>query len=191
MQHKDNLLRQYKYVTYLIGAMEKTSEGDDGSSKREKIEKELLCRGVYPINPVTLEKMKTGMTTNKAKEYMQQCLDNNNLSDFKNISREIWKGIDKLDVKTGLIHIPGDIDYVIMSDFIVCLYQKGDAPCGTFFELGIALEHDIPVYLLTDANMQELKKSFLQGVYASGGMVFNEMGSLLNFLENEYKLKKE
>ena len=46
---------QYKYITYLIGSMEICAEKDDGTEKREGVEKELLLRNVYPINPVKLE----------------------------------------------------------------------------------------------------------------------------------------
>lgn len=190
MFSQENQLNKYKYISYLIGSMEETAEGDGGETKREVIERELLARGVFAINPVTLEKSKTGMGVDKAKEFMDLCIKNKDFSTFKKTSREIWKGIDKYDVKHGLIHIPGDVDYVTMSNFITCLFQEGDKPCGTFMEVGIALEHDIPVYLLTNCNIENIKKSFLQGIFASGGAVFNDMGTYLNFLENEYNLTK-
>lgn len=129
MFSKENILSQYKYISYLIGSMEVCAEGDDGSSKRTIIERELLARGVFAINPVTLEKSKTGMTTDNAKQFMTDCINKQDYSTFKKLSKEIWKGIDKYDVKHGLIHVPGDIDYVTMSTFITCLYQEGDQPC--------------------------------------------------------------
>lgn len=183
-----NLLNNYKYVTYLIGSMEAPAEGDDGGSKREIIETELLKRGVFALNPVTLEKEKTGMTTEHAKVYMRDCLNENKLSEFKKMSKEIWKGKDIYNKKDGLIHLPGDFDYVVMSDWITCLYQENDKPCGTFFELGVAFDNNIPVYLISNVPANKLSMSFLQGVYGSGGQVFSDMGLYLNFIENEYKL---
>lgn len=38
--------------------------------KRAEVEKELLLRNVYPINPVTLEASKTGMRTEGVKTKM-------------------------------------------------------------------------------------------------------------------------
>jgi len=114
-------LEGYKYITYLIGSMEKTAEGDDGGSKREIFVKELLARKVYPINPVQLEKYKINISTEKAKEQMNDWLKNKRFSEFKDFSRLIWKGKYLIDKKYGLIHIPGDIDYVTMSDWVTCV----------------------------------------------------------------------
>jgi len=122
-------LEGYKYITYLIGAMERTAEGDDGGSKREILQKELLDRAVYPINPVQLEKYKVNFSTDEAKTKMNTWLEDKKYSEFKDFSRSIWKGKYLLDKKYGLIHIPGDIDYVIMSDWITCAYNKGDHIC--------------------------------------------------------------
>lgn len=122
-------LEGYKYITYLIGSMEETAEGDDGSSKRKILQEEILIRKVYPINPVQLEKYKININTEKAKIQMGSWLKNKQISEFKDFSRLIWKGKYLLDKKYGLIHIPGDIDYVKMSDWVTCVYNKGDKPC--------------------------------------------------------------
>jgi len=187
-------LEGYKYITYLIGSMEKTAEGDDGSSKREKLQEELIARKIYPINPVQSEKYKINMNTDKAKEQMDAWLKEKKVSEFKDFSRLIWKGKYLIDKKYGLIHIPGDIDYVNMSDWITCVYNKGDRPCGTYGESFMSFEHDIPVYLITDVeeeDSQEIPKSFLQSIYGSGGYVFRDLGAYLNFIENKYKVYLE
>jgi len=186
--NKDNLLPTFRYTTYLIGSMEKTAEGDGGGSKRVVIEKELLKRKVYPINPVSLEKSKTGMTVEKAKEKMDIWLKENQIPLFKDNSVKIWKGTNVLDKTGNLYHIPGDIDYVKMSNFLTCMYNEGDHPCGTYGETFIAFEHDIPVYLITSVDILSLPKSFLQAIYGGGGEVFTDIGHYLNFLENKYNL---
>jgi len=176
----------YKHVTYLIGAMETTAEGDDGSKKREDIEKELLTRKVFPINPVTLEKYKVDQKTSKVKELMEKWIEENNWSKYAEFSRLIWKGKNFYNNKQGLVHIPGDFDYVKMSTWITCLYNEGDSPCGTYGEAFLAFELGIPVYLITKTPIKKLKRSFLQAIYGSGGMVFGSFGEYLNFIENRY-----
>ncbi len=184
-------LEGYKYITYLIGAMETTAEGDDGGKKREDIEKELLLRKVFPINPVTLEKFKVEFETTKVKGLMEQWIEKNDWSKYAEFSKLIWKGKDFYDKKKGLVHIPGDFDYVRMSTWITCLYNEGDSPCGTFGEAFLAFDLDIPVYLITKVPIIKLKRSFLQAIYGSGGMVFGSFGEYLNFIENRFGVYPE
>jgi hypothetical protein len=181
---------KYKYTTYLIGSMEKTAEKDDGSSKREVFEKEFLFRDVYPINPVKLESSKTGMTTDEVKEKMKGWVAGGSWDLFRKHAISIWKGVDK-EENGQLIHIPGDIDYVLMSDFLTFSYNKGDMPCGSFGEAFIALEHNIPVYLITDINKGDLPKSLLQCIEASEGEVFNTINKFFEFVDEKYKLKRK
>lgn len=182
---------QYKFITYLIGSMEICAEKDDGTEKREGVEKELLLRNVYPINPVTLEKSKTGLRTEEVKKKMSGWISSGNWELFKAQAKPIWKGKQYIDGKGELVHIPGDIDYVTMSDWITFTYSKGDKPCGSFFECGIALEHDIPIYLITDLPKKELPKSLLQGILVSEGEVFNTLPEYLRFIDEKYHLKRK
>lgn len=184
-------LEGFKHITYLIGAMETTAEGDDGGKKREDVEKELLRRKVFPINPVTLERFKVDHKTSKVKDLMEKWIEENNWSKYTEFSRLIWKGKDFYNKKEGLVHIPGDFDYVRMSDWITCLYNEGDSPCGTFGEAFLAFELDIPVYLVTKVPIAKLKRSFLQAIYGSGGMVFGSFGEYFNFIETRYKVYPE
>jgi len=181
---------KYKYTTYLIGSMEKTAEKDDGSSRREVFEKEFLLRDVYPINPVKLEASKTGMTTDEVKEKMKGWVAGGSWDLFRKHATSIWKGVDK-EENGQLIHIPGDIDYVLMSNFLTFSFNKGDMPCGSFGEAFIALEHNIPVYLITDINKGDLPKSLLQCIESSNGEVFNTANKYFEFLDEKYKLKRK
>jgi hypothetical protein len=181
---------KYKYITYLIGSMEKTAEKDDGSSKREIFEKEFLLRDVYPINPVKLEASKTGMTTDEVKEKMKGWVAGGSWDLFRKHAISIWKGVDK-EENGQLIHIPGDVDYCLMSDFLTFGFNKGDMPCGSFGEAFIAMEHNIPVYLITDINKGDLPKSLLQCIEASKGEVFNTINKFFEFVDEKYHLKRK
>ena len=183
-------MEKYKYKTYLIGSMEKTAEKDDGSSKREIFEKEFLLRDVYPINPVKLESSKTGMSTDEVKEKMKGWVAGGSWDLFRKHAINIWKGVDK-EENGQLLHIPGDVDYVLMSNFLTFSFNKGDMPCGSFGEAFIALEHNIPVYLITDINKGDLPKSLLQCIEASEGEVFNTVNKYFEFLDLKYKLKRQ
>ena len=182
---------KYKYTTYLIGSMEKTAEKDDGSSKREIFETEFLLRDVYPINPVKLEESKTGMKTEEIKEKLAGWLASGNWIQFKKVAKEIWQGKTYVDGKNDLIHIAGDITYVSMSNWLTFLYNKGDRPCGSFAECGIAMEHKIPIYLITDMPKKELPKSLLQIILVSDGEIFNTLNEYLKFIDDKYNLKIE
>ena len=88
-------LEGYKFITYIIGSMEKTAEGDDGGAKRENIQQELLARNVYAINPVQLEKYKIDINTDKAKEQMNAWLKNKQVSEFKDFIYSLFRSLLK------------------------------------------------------------------------------------------------
>ena len=182
---------KYKYTTYLIGCMEKPAEKDDGSAKREKVEKEFILRDVYTINPVKLESFKTGMSTDDIKEKMTGWVAGGCWDLFRKHAIEIWKGKDVETECGNLIHIPGDIDYVKMSDWLTFVLNKGDMPCGSYFEAGIAMEHGIPVYLVTDYIKSELPKSLLQCIEVSGGEVFSTENKFFDFVDKKYGLVRQ
>lgn len=187
----EQLENQYKYITYLIGSMEFCAEKDDGTEKRLEVEKELLLRSVYGINPVTLESAKTGMKTEEVKQKMNGWVSSGNWDLFTEKSKEIWKGKILIDGKNEIVHIPGDIDYCTMSDWITFTYNRGDRPCGSFAECGIAMEHDIPIYLITDMPKKELPKSLLQMILVTEGEVFNSLKDYLDFIDKKYKLHRK
>jgi hypothetical protein len=192
----EELLKQemedcWDYTTYLIGSMEKTAEKDDGSSRREIFEKELLFRNVYPINPVKLEASKTGMTTNELKEKMIGWISGGKWDLYKEKAREIWLGKTYISEEEGIAQIPGDVDYVKMSDWLTCSVNKGDQPVGTYAEIGIAVDHKIPVYLITNMIKSELPKSLIQLIFASGGEIFENPTQYFNFIDREYSLKRK
>jgi hypothetical protein len=181
----------YKYCTYLIGAMEKPKEKDDGQSQRTEVENELILRGIYPINPVRLEAMKTGMSTDEVKEKMNGWLASGNWDLFGAKSKEIWKGKYYIDSVKGIMHIPGDEDYCLISDWLTFTLHKGDIPCGSYAECGIGMRYDKPLYLITDMPKKELPKSLIQMVLNTNGEVFPTVGKYLEFIDEKYKLHKK
>lgn len=185
-----NKIDGYKYVTYLIGAMEKPIEKDDGQSQRTEVENELLLRNIYPINPVRLEAMKTGMPTDAVKEKMNGWLASGNWDLFGAKAKEIWKGKYYIDPEKGIIHIPGDEDYCLISDWLTFTLHKGDICCGSYAECGIGMRYDKPLYLITDMPKKELPKSLLQMILNTNGEVFPTVGKYLEFIDQTYKLKR-
>jgi hypothetical protein len=67
--------------------------------------------------------------------------------------------------------------------------EEGDAPCGTYMEAGIALEHDIPIYVIQTMPRDKYPVSFVGAVFASKGNFFDNPTQLLEFLQKQYKLK--
>lgn len=180
----------FDYITYLVGSMQLTAEGDGGQAKRDIVEKELLSRNIYPINPVRLEATKTGTSCEDLTGKMRGWIASGNWEKFRQEAIFIWKGKTFLDEKGGMVHIPGDIEYCLMSDWITFTLNKGDGPCGSYMEVGIAMEHNIPIYLITDMPKKELKQSLLQAIEVSDGEVFNNVPSYLEFIDKKYNLKK-
>jgi hypothetical protein len=87
-----------------------------------------------------------------------------------------------------LLHVPGDFDYVEMSDWMTFTFSKGDVPCGSFGEAFYAWRLGIPVYLITNIDIKDLRKSLLQCIIGSGGEVFHNLNEYLHFIDNKYNL---
>ena len=87
------------------------------------------------------------------------------------------------------IKILGDVDYVRNSNFLICRMEKGDHPCGTFGEACIAVEHNIPIYVIQTMARTEYSGSFVQFVFTSGGGFFNSQTELMEYIDKKYKLK--
>lgn len=189
-QQEEQIEEGYDYITYLVGAMQITAEKDDGQTKREYIEQELLLRNIYPINPVKMEKSKTGEETSDLKEKMKGWIASGNWEKFTKKSKEIWEGYYALLEDGRLVKVLGDIDYVNMSDWITFILNEGDKPCGAFGESYGAVEHKIPLYLITKMAKKDLPQSLLQWICINGE-IFESYNQYLEFIDKEYKLKRK
>jgi nucleoside 2-deoxyribosyltransferase len=78
-----------------------------------------------------------------------------------------------------------------MSDWLTCCINKGDAPCGTYAEIGVAIVSQIPVYLITNMTKSELPKSLIQLIFASDGELFENIKQYLDFIDKTYSLKRQ
>jgi len=185
-----NKIEGWEYSSYLIGAMSKTKENDGGASFRENVQRELLGRGVFPINPAQLEKQKTGMTTMDAIEKINGWVSSGKRVLLKQTGRNIWKGKTIVAEDGNLIHICGDLDYVKLSDWITFVYPLGSKPLGTFFECGVSIDSNIPVYIITDIPKKDLGQSLILGVEAIDGIFFENLAQYLEFIDKTYSLKK-
>jgi hypothetical protein len=184
---------------YMIGPMESVVSGDAGRGWRELLRKEIDKRidsngnSLYPFDPTLEEQNKINMQPETFHKKVKGWLASGNNDKIKEFGGLIWKGktyIEKTeDGKAKLVKILGDIDYVVNSNFLIARMEKGDYPCGTFGEACIALEHNIPIYVIQTMARTEYAGSFVQFVYASGGDFFNNQSELLEFLDKKYNLK--
>lgn len=181
---------KYKYVTYLIGAMTITAEKDGGIAKREEVNNELLLRNVFPINPATLEKAKTGLTPNDAIEKIRGWVASGKRDLLYLTGKKIWRGYDAINEEGNLVHIGGDLDYVKMSDWLTFVLHRNDRCCGTYFEVGCAVEHNIPIYLITNIPKRDLPQSLILGIEAVRGEFFENLSQFLRYIDEKYDLKR-
>lgn len=184
---------------YLIGPMEKTLANDGGRTWRQRITDYLNLRidsvgnPVYVFDPTKEETNKIGIEPGIFHKKVQGWLASGHNDKIAENGKLIWKG--KTFIEKGeqgqarLIHIMGDCDYVVNSNFLIARMEPGDEPCGTYSEAGIAIEHNIPIYVIQTMPRTEYKGSFVQMVYGTGGAFFNTEAELLNFLDEKYKLK--
>lgn len=59
--------------------------------------------------------------------------------------------------------------------------------CGTFFEVGVAIDQNIPVYLITDIPKRDLPQSLILGIEAVNGEFFENLSQYLKFIDEAYK----
>lgn len=184
-------LDSFVYTTYLIGAMEKTAEGDSGESKREKIFNGLIKRNVFPIDPTRTEILRTGMSSPELKEKMSGWTASGNKELRKKYSKYIWEGRNMVDEDYNLIYIPGDFHAVKISNWITAVINEGDAPCGTFGEAGLATDRKIPLYIISELPKYKLPGSFIQWMDINDGKVFHTENEYFKFIDKKYKLKEK
>jgi len=182
---------QYDYISYLVGAMQFTAEKDGGQEKREDFVRELLLRGVFPINPVTLEKLKTGMSIKEATEKISGWIASGQREKLRECGRNVWKGKEGITEEGNIVHVAGDLDYTKMSNWITFILNKGDQPCGSYMEVGVAIDHDIPVYLITEIPKKDLKQSLILAVEAAYGEFFENPSQYFKFIDEKYHLKRK
>jgi len=176
------------YVTYLIGAMEITAEGDCGFNKREKLVTDLVNRDVFPIDPSTMESIRIGMSSEEFKSKLIGWVSSGHWEEFDKYMNIVWKG--KSVIEDGNITLlPGDIHYVEMSDWITAIFNKGDHCCGTYFEAGYAYMLGKPIYLITNCPKKDLAVNFIGWIDNSGGQIFSSRANYLEFIDKKYNLK--
>ena len=185
--------------TYLIGAMEKTKAKDCGRGWRDKLRPELEKRRdvkgnpIYVFDPTLEEQSKVGFTPKEFQKKVDGWINSGNNDKVAEGSNLIWKGKtyierDESEGKAKLVHVMGDIDYVENSNFLICRFEKGDSPCGTFGEALLAYKIGIPIYVLQTMTREEYPKSLVGWVFASGGGFFQNQSQLLDFIDKKYNL---
>ena len=186
-----NKIEGYKYSSYLIGAMSITAEKDGGIASRVEVEKELLMRNVFPINPAKLEAAKTGISAADAIEKIVGWVASGKRDLLHETGKQIWKGHNELNNEGNVVHIGGDLDYVKASDWLTFILKVGDKPCGTYFEIGVAIDHNIPIYLITNIAKRDLPQSLILGIEAVGGEFFENLNQYLIYIDEKHHLKRK
>jgi len=181
----------YKYSTYLVGAMSITAEKDGGIAQREEVEKELLLRNIFPINPAKLEKAKTGITAMDAIDKIKGWVSSGKRDLLHKVGKGIWKGYDTINEGGNVVHIGGDLDYVKVSNWLTFVLNEKDKPCGTYFEVGVAIDHNIPIYIITNIPKKDLPQSLILGIEAVNGEFFDNLNQYLIYIDEKYKLKRK
>lgn len=187
---------------YLIGAMEKTKANDSGRGWRDKLRPELQARldqngnPIYIFDPTREEQNKVGMEPKEFHSKMMGWIQGGNNDLISENHDLVWHGktyieFDKESGKGKLVHIMGDIDYVLNSDFLICRFEEGDSPCGTYGEACVAFMHKIPIYVIQTMPRDKYPISFIGWVFASKGEFFDNPTQLLEFLDKKYKLKSK
>ncbi len=185
--------------TYLIGPMETVAKKDGGRGWRNSISsklkelKDAKGNAVYIFDPTLEEQNKTGMEAETLHAKIRGWLASGNNALVEEYASLIWKGktyIEKTEEgQAKLVKILGDVDYVVNSNFLIARMDKGDSPCGTFMEAGIALEHNIPIYVLQTMPRTDYSGSFCHAVFATKGGFFSSENELIEFLKSKYNLK--
>lgn len=188
--HKMKNLNDFKYTTYLVGAMEKTAEGDSGESKREKLFVGLLKRNVFPIDPTRTEVLRTGMTSAVLKEKLEGWVASGNKDLQKTYAEYIWEGRNMVDENHNLIYIPGDFHAVKISNWITVVINENDHPCGTYGEAGLATDRKIPLYLISEMPQYKLPGSLKQWISINDGEIFHNENDYFKFIDKKHKLKE-
>lgn len=189
----DQIINTY-IKCYLIGPIEQTKAGDSGTGWRDKLKPELESlinsdgNPLYVYDPCAEEANKIGFSPKEFHKKLKGWLASGNNDKIAEGSNLIWKGKSYLE-EGKLIHILGDIDYVRTSKFLIMRMEEGDTPCGTYMEAGIALEHDIPIYVIQTMPREKYPISFVGAVFATNGKFFDNPTQLVEFLITEYKLK--
>lgn len=185
---------------YLIGAMEKTKANDAGRGWRDKLRPELQARidqignPIYVFDPTLEETNKVGLEPKAFHKKLMGWVAGGNNDKIAEGTDLIWNGKTYIEPgkeagESKLVKIMGDIDYVLNSNFLICRFEEGDSPCGTFGEACIAFMHKIPIYVIQTMTRDKYPISFVGWVFGSGGDFFDNPTQLLEFLDKTYKLK--
>src|SRR3989304_6093158 len=192
MENTSKIINNYIKI-YLIGAMEKTQENDNGRGWRDRLSPELEKRNdanknsIYVFDPTLMESERTGYNVKEFHEKLEDWIASGQKDKVREHMDMIWRGkttlIQSETGKADLHHILGDIDYVRNSDFLICLLNENDKPCGTYGEALMAYERKIPIYLIQTMALSKYNKSFLGWVLGSNGAIFPNQKQLLEFLD--------
>ena len=183
----DKIINQY-IKCYLIGPMEHTNAKDEGRGWRDRLRPELENRvdvngnPVYVFDPTLHEEKKVGCSPKEFHKKLDGWIASGNRDKLAEAMEIIWKGKTFLTpsnhgMDEELVHIMGDVDYVIHSNFLILHMEEKDRPCGTYGEAFFAYHQNIPIYLIQTMPLNKYSKTLLGWVLGSGGEIFDNKNS--------------
>ena len=186
---------------YVIGPMEKVAANDSGRGWRDKLRPELeslhdkFNNPLYVFDPTKEEQNKVGVEPKTFHKKLKGWLASGNNDLIAEGTDLIWKGKTYLESAgegkdPRLVHIMGDIDYTVKSNFLILRMEEGDAPCGTFGEACLGFMNKIPIYVLQTMSRDKYPITLVGWVFASGGGFFQNQTELIEYLMKTYNLKK-
>ncbi|MFZ4771845.1 MAG: hypothetical protein ACOYLO_16815, partial [Ferruginibacter sp.] len=77
-----------------------------------------------------------------------------------------------------------------VSNWLTFVLNEKDKPCGTYFEVGVAIDHNIPIYIITNIPKKDLPQSLILGIEAVHGEFFDNLTQYLKFLDEKYNYSR-
>lgn len=161
--------RKYIYV-YLGGPIEAAS--DLGVEWRKELTPRLEALGFRVLDPCQLESKKTCMSVQKTNEALRRCKKERRFSEFVLIMTAIQDNDEAL---------------VLKSDIVIAFLPADTPTTGTVDEMWICRKNGGSVYIVTDTPLEKLSSWTLATCLRSGGEVFSDFTSLVNFLKEKYE----
>ena len=196
-----------RYTTYLACAIEHAINNPDAHIWKQLIKQELGHPTIGIYDPIEMESLKTGKTSDKTCDYISNLKRAGHIDQFKEEMTKIWWGnirpfknkikiLEELQ-RRGQIDGNyreemlswGDNEAVVRSDFIIAYIEKDVATIGTIKEIHLCYLFNIPVYLiLPDQTKTNANSTLLDMVLDTKGEVFYNTKDCVSFIKEKYKI---
>lgn len=192
-------LKKYNAVTYLAGPMQAARW--NGVGWRNRLASALLKRfGIYALDPVSLEKKKTGLNATRTKQLIKKLTILIIKYHDKDAEQKFMKIMNRI--------VSSDLEMVARANFMIAKMEEGIVSGGTTTEMidgaraiywrrkFMPKNKPKSVYVLYAGKPESFSAWLLYFVILSGGRVFltdrnNGHKEFLNYLQKRYELECE